>query len=693
MPYDVTDPPPVEQLPTDFGSYRLEKRIATGGIAETLLGYHRDEPARPVVIKRILPQLGNNGEFVQVFLDTARTACQLRHTNIVTVEDIGQVDGTCFLAMEFLHGENVRRIYNRAYRLQRSLPLSHSIRVLADAALGLGYGHKLADTSGHPLKMVHQEISPQNILVTYEGDAKIGDFGIAKAIGQVAESRAVALKAKYSYMSPEQALGEDVDHRTDIFALGIILYETTTGTRLFKQNNELATLQAIIKCRIVPPSEALQNYPARLEEIVLKALAKDRDDRFDDADDLSAALYDFLYESKLYVEREEIAAFMKDLFSDDSEDKEDDRSPLLPPSPEENPLKPAKSDTEKSPGERPPRGGNIHISGEVPASAGRGGLFLDGPGGESNDRAHDAGDPPERRRSTYVVAPGADRNQERKTLAELDNAPTVAVPSYASDTSPGVSEPSVNPIADSPFTPRPLKEQEPKQTLERKEEREHGPERERAQRQMPIWSPLHQAAWLRERDLARRPAWVAGAVGLALLVATLTGILVFRSQRTRVPETPMLEPPPPVEIARVTVVTEPGAEVFAQGELLGTADASGSAGPYPVTPGEVLVRVRHSGRGFERQRPLSIQAGHNYHFEILGRQGFLSIAVAPWARVRIDGRDMGLTPLPRLSLIEGVHKVELINPDIRLRHQGVVRILAGEVSVLKVNLRESGEGL
>ncbi|MCA9554474.1 MAG: serine/threonine protein kinase, partial [Myxococcales bacterium] len=257
----MAEAPLTERLPRDFGKYRLEKRIATGGMAEVFLAHRLDEPLKPLVIKRILPHLIKSGDFVQMFLDEARIAAQLSHPNVVGILDIGQVEGTYYLAMEYVHGEDIRRIYNRAYKLQRSLPLSHSIRVIADAALGLGHAHKLTDLAGQPLGLVHRDVSPQNILVTYDGEAKVVDFGIAKAANKVAETRAGVLKGKYSYMSPEQALGEGIDHRTDIFALGIILYETTTGTRLFKRENELATLQAIIKCEYLPPSQALQNYP------------------------------------------------------------------------------------------------------------------------------------------------------------------------------------------------------------------------------------------------------------------------------------------------------------------------------------------------------------------------------------------------------------------------------------------------
>ena len=310
--FGVADP--LIDLPMELGKYRLLQHIATGGMADIFLAEDTKEQGRRLVIKKILPSLTKNRDFISMFLDEARIAAQLAHENIVRIYDVGQIDGEYFIAMEYIHGEDIRRIYNQAYRLKRSLPLSHSIRAVAEAARGLSYAHSLCDFSGAPLGVVHRDISPQNIIISYTGAAKIVDFGIAKAANKVAQTRAGVLKGKYSYMSPEQALGETIDYRTDIFALGIILYETTTGARLFKKHNELATLQAIMKCEFVLPSDVLEGYPPRLEKILLRAIEKDPQDRYQDAAEFSDELFVFLKDSDLYVERSELAAFLRDLF-------------------------------------------------------------------------------------------------------------------------------------------------------------------------------------------------------------------------------------------------------------------------------------------------------------------------------------------------------------------------------------------
>ena len=710
---------PDEGLPSDFGKYRLEKRIATGGMAEIFLAHRRDAPMDPLVIKRILPHLVKSGEFVSMFLDEARIAAQLTHKNVVSIEDVGQIDGAYYIAMEYVHGEDIRRIYNRAYKLQRSLPLSHSIRVIADAALGLGYAHKLRDLTGKPMGVVHRDVSPQNILVTYEGDAKVVDFGIAKAANKVAQTRAGVLKGKYSYMSPEQALGDGIDHRTDIFALGIILYETTTGTRLFKRHNELATLQAIIKCEFVPPSEALPNYPPELEDVLLKALEKDPDLRYDDAEEFSAALYDFLYDSGLYVEREVVADFMRDLFSDRLEEEEGTGQPALPHVDEvreemadsttpmrSSPREPtAAPEVRDAPATIPDPSGPD--AGFLPPDILQGGATaveadLDDIAHKAYiapDIADPADAPSERRKSTEVVRPdrksttmlGDLEDDEPPTEAKgaPDEAPTVAAhPSYRPSISPVIHKAEV-PVERPSGVRRPVEhtEQVPREKSPGEARRPTVPTPAARQPEptQEEWGPVDDAS------TNRRSLLVGVVLGAAVVVAVLTGVLVSRVLLSRgAQDTENVARPGPA-VGELTVLTEPGADVYAQGDLLGVADEAGIGGPFEVKPGAVLVRVANSQLGFDRTRELTIEATKAYEIEIRARHGWLRLAVAPWARVTVDGKDIGLTPLPKLTLTEGVHELELVNPDIKRRYQATVRVQADKQTELRVDLADVGE--
>lgn len=304
-----------QALPTEFGKYRLLRALATGGMAELFLAEKRSESGAPVVIKRILPHLNKREDFVSMFLDEARIASRLQHPNIVRMIDVGQVSGSYYIAMEFIDGRDLRQIYNQAYTMQYALPLPQSIYLISEAAKGLGFAHAWKDElTGKSLGLVHRDVSPQNILVSYKGDVKIADFGIAKATNKVAQTRAGVLKGKYSYMSPEQAVGSKVDHRTDIFALGVVLYEMTTGVRLFKRQTELETLQAIIKCDVQHPAEVIEQYPLPLADIMLRALAKQPDARYQDASQLAHDLEHFLQDSGMPVQQHDIQALMEDLF-------------------------------------------------------------------------------------------------------------------------------------------------------------------------------------------------------------------------------------------------------------------------------------------------------------------------------------------------------------------------------------------
>ena len=970
-----------DALPADFGKYRLEKRIAAGGMAEVFLAHRHDSPHEPLVIKRILPHISQDKNFVQMFTDEARMAANLDHPNVVRILDLGLIDGTYFMAMEYVHGEDIRRIYNRAYRLQRSLPLSHSIRVIADAAQGLAYAHKLQDPlTGEAMGLVHRDVSPQNIIVTYAGDAKVVDFGIAKAAHKVQQTRAGQVKGKYSYMSPEQAVGDPLDHRTDIFALGVILYETTTGTRLFKRQNELATLQAVMKCDFVPPREALPNYPPQLEAILLRALAKAPQARWQDGGALSAALYDFLHDSKLYVEREAVGAFMRELFADEtapassdgpraevapepaaglpaeetraegrprgdrpppgaappvgeikdaetraeprparagrapepSDESEkvdwgalvgDDDSPnadqdgrpkasspdsprksephsevhaqrpilpedglqadeqagfirpgsgltlgqettrsgsdpheagaddapalqagLAPPdapvgktSPnrprpvaprpdpteqlepvaaaddEEGPksealpdlqlgirARPSNEPTPALPSDEASADGQAHAqavtgdheapaagNGEDPvAGDGDSGHAEDDARAEARDRADTAAyaDPArasetadeiapsepeetaalaettsgsgqnldERRKDTVLVrdrhraaveddgpvpvaSPAGPPADEAPAWAD-DNVPTVAaVPSYR----PGSAEVSaptpalVPPVVDQrgPTVPskRDRNSSVPARSVPAYRPSANGAVGSRPEG--PVHSKRTRVAGRRRGDSfpdetqqgepppsarphpVALPRPVAALVsGLMILLLALVGALVVRSVSV---EQTSPNPPlavPPIQ-AHLTVSTEVGASVWLGERRLGTANSQGHAGPFAVPAGQQRIRVHHPDLGFERERILTLKAKQNYFYEIRGRTGWLRLAVNPWAEVRIDGKSMGPTPLPRIGLLEGTHRLRLENDDLGRFYESTFRIEAGREARVKVDLHTTGDQL
>lgn len=301
-----------------FGNYEIIRRLAAGGMAEVLLAKQKSLGGfeRLVCLKRILPHLSAQEDFLKMFQDEARIAANLVHPNIAQIYDIGEHDGHYYIAMEYVRGEDVRRIYNQEVARGQTLPRHIAALITMGAAAGLDYAHRQTDLDGAPLNLVHRDISPQNIVVSYDGHAKIVDFGVAKAAGKLNQTRAGVLKGKYSYMSPEQASGDPVDGRTDIFALGVTLYETTTGARLFKRDNELETLHAVLACNVPPPTQLVPRYDRDFEALVLKALAFDPEQRYQTAGELEQDLERYLLGHGFATSASHLAAYMQDLFAE-----------------------------------------------------------------------------------------------------------------------------------------------------------------------------------------------------------------------------------------------------------------------------------------------------------------------------------------------------------------------------------------
>ncbi len=308
----------MEGMPKRFGKYTLIRKLATGGMAELFLAIQRSVAGfeKLLVIKRILPAMNQDRAFIDMFLHEARIAATLSHPNVVQIFDVGQVDGTYFIAMEHVHGEDLRSMVRQMKKKGiAEFPLEHAIAIVLGMCAGLAYAHEKRDLDGNALKIVHRDISPQNVIVGFSGDVKIVDFGIAKSDSKlVEETRDGKLKGKVPYMSPEQARGVPVDWRTDIFATGVMLFELTTGKRLFKGASEYETLKLICDREYPLPSMVKAGYPPELELIVMRALAKDREDRFQSAREMQADLEEFVRSHGIRVSGIALTEFMGNLF-------------------------------------------------------------------------------------------------------------------------------------------------------------------------------------------------------------------------------------------------------------------------------------------------------------------------------------------------------------------------------------------
>ncbi|HVV15829.1 MAG TPA: serine/threonine-protein kinase [Polyangia bacterium] len=303
--------------PVPFGKYYLLERINVGGMAEVFKAktFGVEGFERLLAVKRILPNIAEDEEFISMFIDEAKIAVQLQHANIAQIFDLGKVDGSFFIALEYVHGRDLRSIFDRMRSRGDSLPVSMACYVMMQVCEGLDYAHNKRDAQGRQLHLIHRDISPQNVLIGYEGEVKLIDFGIAKAAGKASTTQAGILKGKFGYMSPEQVRGLPIDKRSDIFAVGIVLYELLTGERLFVGETDFSTLEKVRNVEIVPPSSYNKKIPPELERLMLKALARDPEDRYSNAIDLHDDLQSFLYSVGEFYSRKDLAAWMKKTFA------------------------------------------------------------------------------------------------------------------------------------------------------------------------------------------------------------------------------------------------------------------------------------------------------------------------------------------------------------------------------------------
>lgn len=299
-----------------FGPYILLDRIAVGGMAEIFKA--KQSGARGfekiVVIKKILQNLNEDQEFVEMFEDEAKIAAQLNHANIVQIYELGEIDGTLYIAMELVEGKNLRDITRAVSNKNLHLSLAQSIYVISEVLKGVDFAHRKTDNRGKPLEIIHRDMSPQNIVVSYEGEVKILDFGIAKAASKISKTEAGVLKGKFSYMSPEQASGRPIDQTTDIYACGVILHELLTGQRLYRAETDMETLERVRTAVAPEPSSKNPEVPQELDKIVLKALARDSEKRFQTAGEFLSELSQFAQTSGLTLSSQQLSAFMNTLF-------------------------------------------------------------------------------------------------------------------------------------------------------------------------------------------------------------------------------------------------------------------------------------------------------------------------------------------------------------------------------------------
>lgn len=313
-PAGIAQPRPVT-TPRQFGKYVLIRKLAEGGMAEIFLakqtgaeGFERD-----VVIKCMLDHFTKYPDFIAMFLDEARLAARLHHPNIVQITDLGVADNRYFICMEYLAGEDLDAVIAAAHYRGEGIPIPIAARIMLSVLEGLEFAHGYQE-QGRLVGLVHRDISPSNIFVTYQGTVKVLDFGIAKASSRMTQTQPGLLKGKWGYMSPEQARGEQIDARSDLFSVGITFHELLTARRVFERDNEIGVLLALMDQPIPPPSQRRADIPPALDQIVMKALERRPQERYASAAEMRADLEEFLRGTPSIPGVTQLAQYMQGLF-------------------------------------------------------------------------------------------------------------------------------------------------------------------------------------------------------------------------------------------------------------------------------------------------------------------------------------------------------------------------------------------
>ena len=306
-----------------FGEYKILKKIATGGMAEVFLAKRVGMKGfeKLLAIKRILPQFSENEEFIAMFIDEAKLAAKLTHRNIIQIYDFGSQQGSYYIAMEYIFGKDLRSILKKSKERGERLSLAQCAYIVGEAAKGLEYAHTLRDHFGKPLQVIHRDISPQNILISYEGEVMLADFGIAKAASKSTETRAGVLKGKILYMSPEQAWGRSIDRRSDLYSLGVLLYEMVTHRKIFDADSEFSMLEKVRNADVEFPPNVFENIPSSFLQVVQKALEKNPDHRYQSAHDMRVDLENYLLTTQERLSEKSISNYLKHLFREEIDEE------------------------------------------------------------------------------------------------------------------------------------------------------------------------------------------------------------------------------------------------------------------------------------------------------------------------------------------------------------------------------------
>jgi tRNA A-37 threonylcarbamoyl transferase component Bud32 len=614
-------------MPARLGRYTLETRIATGGMAEVFLARQTGPQGfqKVCVVKRMLPNLGEDEGFVRMFLDEARLAAQLNHPNIAQIFDFGQADGSYFLAMEYVPGCSLRRIVKDHGRRGAYIPPHLCARIASEAAAALHAAHTAVDANGGPLRVIHRDVSPQNILLGNTGVVKLIDFGVAKATSGTHQTRTGMVKGKFAYMSPEQIRGQPLDARSDLYALGLVLYELLASRRAIEGENDVAIVRNAMQMAIEPLSTVRFDVPPGLQAVVDRALQREREERFQTAAELGQALDHFLATSGRTVSPSELAALVVD-----------DVAPLAP--------------------------------GEVsPASLGAG-VVQKASSGAFWENAANA--------PTIVVGSAAG-----ETRASVHDATTRARPAPANllaqlRESDPAAVPTLEDTGSRPAGPLPFDESS--SAMIRRAVRPH--------RAPWILAGLGAATVAAAAVLwSTRPATHPPAPPAEPAPAPAPPPATTPLEAAPAPPAESPHPPParPEHIGGVLVATSmPSMGIKVDGRARGHTPAR-----VQLPPGEHTLSFEDERLGLAHTVPIKVGREGDTRADWRPSKGTVLIRATPYAEVFLGDRSLGLTPLNPIELWEGRHTFRFVNADTRRTESREVEVQPGAQVLVKVDLR------
>lgn len=650
-----------------IGKYQLVRKLATGGMAEVFLAKAAGPRGfeKTLVLKRILPHLAEDPAFVEMFLGEAKLAAQLEHPNVVQIFDFGEAEGSFFLAMELIDGPNLRKLVKRAQEVP--LPPALCAKLVASAAEGLAYAHDFRDpATGEPLGLIHRDVSPDNILVSRQGAVKVVDFGIAKVAGQGHRTQTGVVKGKVAYMPPEQLQTKPLDRRVDVYALGVVLYELLTGKRPFDATTDVSVMQAILFEAFIPVAQRRPDVPVMLQQVLDRALAKDREKRYPDCRALQGDLEKFVMSTGESVGAYQIGQFVAQWMAEVGGGAVGmTPQPVAPrvqtgPKPETAPRSmemPVDSTAPTTPMPISVRS----VVGEVarPGVEERSG---DGPSGRPSvqERAVTGSPAAPRPRAEASAAPGLAMTGARAAEswkppeAVVMDAPVATVPSAAVSAEAAADVDDAVHTRSSEFTaPQPVRK--------------------------------------------RFNTFVAVAVG-GVLLAVGGGVVLFGSgsgseRAVRVDVKPLPEQPKPVELETARAPVVPPAEPVAAPAENGVAQAGApesnpAVAPAPVaapptnTPAPVVEAVAEQKA--PTQAPPRPRPPPRSTAPVVKRP--LEFRIRPYAVVSVDGKVLGQTPLAPVEVAVGRHTVRLVNKELGKDVVKTVEVKADEPNVFKLNL-------